>query len=86
MILARRSSQAGAALIDCAAGDHESGDAVARALRRLFGQVPRNDGGIGNVTLFHIWKNTKSIDRAGRNQVMWGTQLDRFAGQIHKHS
>ena len=36
----------GAAFVDGAAGDRESGDAFARAVRSLFGQVPGNDGGV----------------------------------------
>jgi hypothetical protein len=38
-VLAHRSRQAGSAFIDGTAGDRESGEAVARAERRLFGQV-----------------------------------------------
>ena len=86
MIFARRSRQTGAAFIDCTAGDHESGDTFARALRRLFGEVPGNDGGVGNVILFHMCGNAKSIDRADRYQILCGTLLDGFTGQIHKHS
>jgi len=40
MIFAQRSRQAGAAFVNGTAGDRESGDAFARAVRGLFGQVP----------------------------------------------
>ena len=44
MIFAGRSRQAGAAFVNGTAGDRKSGDAFARAVRGLFGQVPGNDG------------------------------------------
>lgn len=40
MIFARRSRQAGAAFVNGTAGNRESGDAFARTVRGLFGQVP----------------------------------------------
>jgi hypothetical protein len=43
MIFAQRSRQAGAAFVNSAAGDGESGDAFARTMRRFLGQVSRND-------------------------------------------
>ena len=52
MIFAQRTRQAGAAFIDGTAGDHESGDAFARAARGLFGQVSGNYRGI-HITTVH---------------------------------
>ena len=43
MIFAQLARDAGAAFIRGALGDGESGDAFARAVRRLFGQIPVND-------------------------------------------
>jgi hypothetical protein len=55
MILAQRASQAGAAFISGTAGDHKSGDAFARAVRGLFGQVPGDNGGIHIAAVFLVW-------------------------------
>src|ERR1017187_677507 len=55
MIFAQRSRQAGAAFVNSTAGDRESGDAFARAVRGLFGQVSGDDGGVHNFTIFLVW-------------------------------
>jgi hypothetical protein len=55
MIFAQRSRQAGAAFVNGTAGDRESGDAFARAVRGLFGQVSGDDGGVHNFIVFLVW-------------------------------
>jgi hypothetical protein len=50
MIFAELARQAGAAFVNRAAGDGESGDAFTRAVRSLFGQIELKDGWI------HIFK------------------------------
>ncbi len=55
MIFAQRSRQAGAAFVNSTAGDRESGDAFARAVRGLFGQVSGDDGGVHNFIVFLVW-------------------------------
>jgi len=49
VIFAERSRQAGAAFVNGPAGNRESGDAIARAVRGFFGQVSVND------ECFHIF-------------------------------
>jgi hypothetical protein len=50
MIFAEGSGQAGTAFINSTAGDGKSGDAFARAMRGLFGEVSVNDGCVHNFT------------------------------------
>ena len=57
-IFAGSPGHAGAAFVNGAADDHESGDARTRAVRGHFGQVFGDDGGI-HICCFHKWK----IDR-----------------------
>jgi hypothetical protein len=59
MIFAQRSRQAGAAFVNGATGDRESGDAIARTVRGLFGQVSGDDGGI------HIFNFLGLVFKAG---------------------
>jgi hypothetical protein len=49
------SRQVGAAFFHGTAGDRESGDAFARAVRGLFGQVPGDDGCGHNCIVFLVW-------------------------------
>lgn len=51
-VFAQSSRQAGAALIDSAAGDDKSGDALAGTVRRLFGQVSGDEGGVHDYQFF----------------------------------
>lgn len=48
MIFAQRPRQAGATFVNGTADDRESGQALARAVRGLFGQVSGDNGGIHN--------------------------------------
>ncbi len=52
MIFAQLASEAGAAFIGGAVGDGESGDAGARAVRGLLGQVTVNDGCVHNFYFY----------------------------------
>ena len=64
MIFAQRACQAGAAFVNGTAGDHESGDAFARAVRGLFCQVSGDDRSAhnfivllkGNSIYVRLWK------------------------------
>jgi hypothetical protein len=55
MIFAQRTRQAGAAFINGTAGDYKSGDAFARAVRSLFGQVSGDDGSVHISTVLLDW-------------------------------
>jgi hypothetical protein len=58
MIFAELARQAGAALVNGAAGDGKSGDAFAWAVRSLLGQVEIKDGWIHIFKLFLIVPRT----------------------------
>jgi hypothetical protein len=57
MIFPQRPRNAGPAFINGTPGDGETGEAFARTVRGLFGEVSGDERNARNVIIFHVWFN-----------------------------